>query len=445
MAVTLTIQGVYVNLADVTNMHFIKAVDAVDELSFDLHLPVTKDAVKIRPLQTIVNMTSDEGNFSGRVVNMELNQTDNGTINIVCEGAKGFLRDSWVFPGSAPPEEYIGEEPEEEENNENTENAQSNVVTRSVSAPEPIHYGTDLGALKKGTEFGVILSCLVRAHNAFVYPEFAITLPTVSYRIAHMLLKADLDLGGQTCFDAMETLAKEFSVEWDINSDNQLILSKKFGVLKGALKTGINLASVSRSEDASSVYTAILPLGGVGYDEKRLSLTGTPCNYFDYNTIHGSSVGHYENKNTGARSSPIVRNTLLNKLYGLRIKLVVYDDIVVNDPSEYRNARNDLVRKAQEECDQLASQSIQFNVSAFDFEATPIGGPGPELKVYNFYQVEDYITGINAVLRLTKKDYNFDDPLNPSLTFVLDDSKQDAYEYATIEDGKTQIEPKNPG
>lgn len=437
MAVTLSISDVSVDINDVTNMHFIKAVDAVDELSFDLHLPVTKSALNIRPLKTIVSMTSDEGNFYGRVVNLDLSQTDNGTMNVVCEGAKGFLRDSWVFPGSPPPEEYIGEEPEEEPNENNAE-------TRALrTAPEPIHYTTDLGALKKGTMLGVILSCLVTAHNAFVTPSFAITLSDMGYSRAVIPLKEDLDLSGSTCFDAMETIAKEFAMEWNINDDRQLIVTKKFGSLKGSLKTGVNLISVSRSEDASDIYTAILPLGGVGYDEKRLSLSGVPCNQYVSQSIRNLDAKNYAEANSGARYSPIVRNALLNNLYGLRIKLVVYDDIVVNDPSEYRNARNNLLRKAQEECDQLSKQSVTFSVSALDFDASPIGGPGPELTVYDFYQVEDYITGINAVLRLTKKDFNFDDPLNPSLTFALDDSKPYAYEPSIITDGKTKIEPKN--
>lgn len=444
MATTLSISDVPVNIDDVTNMHFIKAVDSVDELSFNLHLPVTKAAKNIRPLQTIVTMTSDEGDFYGRVVHLDLSQENNGTIGISCEGAKGYLRDSWVFPGSPPPSEYIGEEPIEpepelEENLEQTRAVKKNTRSSDPLPPEPVYHNVDLGALKKGTDLGVILSCLVTAHNAFVTPSFQITLGTSTYGYR---LKEDLDLGGKTCYEAMDTIAKEFAMEWNITEDRQLVMAKKFGSMKGKLKTGVNLSSVSRSEDASDIYTAILPLGGVGYDEKRLSLTGMACNHYSYGSILNTSVGTYAELNSGARSCPFVRNNLLYKLYGLRIKLVVYDDIVVNDPSEYRNARNNLLRKAQEDCDQLSKQAVTFNVKALDFEASPIGGPGPELKIYNFYQVEDYITGINAVLRLTKKDFNFDDPLNPSLTFVLDDSKQNAYETATIVDGYTKIEPK---
>lgn len=442
MATTLTISGVYVDIADVTNMHFIQAVDAVDELSFNLHLPVTSSAKNIRPLQTIVDMSSDEGSFHGRVVHLDLSQENNGTIGVSCEGAKGFLRDSWIFPGSPPPSEYIGEEPIEptESNVENVEVVQTRTTRSAITPlpPEPIHYTMDLGALKKGASLSVILSCMVTAHNAFVDPSFQITLGSSPGGY----LKEDLDLGGKTCYEAMDTLAKEFAMEWNISESNQLVMAKKFGSMKGKLKTGINLSSVSRSEDASDVYTAILPLGGVGYDEKRLSLTGKACNHYNYGSIKGTSVGAYEDKNTGARGCPYVKNNILYNLYGLRIKLMIYDDIVVNDPSEYRNARNNLLRKAQEDCDQLSKQAVTFNVKALDFYASPIGGPGPELKVYNYYQVEDYITGINAVLRLTKKDFNFDDPLNPSLTFALDDRKQGASEAATISDGFTNIIPK---
>lgn len=444
MAVTLSISGVTVDVDDVTNMHFIKAVDAVDELSLDLHLPVTKSALNIRPLKTLVTMTSSEGNFYGRVINIDLSQADNGTMNVVCEGAKGFLRDSWVFPGSPSPSEYIGEEPEEPEEQSGTnENSAQTVVVPSSGSPEPIHYDIDLGALKKGTRLGVILSCLVRAHNAFVGAGYQIILGDLG-GLSSSTLKEDLDLSGSTCFDAMETIAKEFAIEWDIKVDGErrLTVSKKFGSLKGTLKTGVNLSSVSRSEDASDIYTAILPLGGVGYDEKRLSLTRNPCNHYDYNSISTVTVGKYEDSNTGARNSPIVKNTLLCNLYGVRVKLVVYDDIVVNDPSEYCNARNDLLQKAQEDCDQLSKQSITFSISAFDFQASPISGPGPKLTVYDYYQVEDYITGINATLRLTKKDFNFDDPLNPSLTFALDDRKQNAGEPATIVNRITHIVPR---
>lgn len=451
MAVTtltiVTNGSIYVtpNISDVTSMHLIKAIDAVDELSFELHVPVTDGINTIRSLISQVYLTSDQGNFAGRVVQIDNQQSNDGTVTLRCEGAKGYLKDSWVFPGSEAPNEPI-EEPYEEPVEESSEEDILSNNTRSN--PEPGPSQIDLGALKKGDSLGHIISAIVSTHNAFVLPSFEIRYESLTYYLQSLRLTSDLDISGQTVYDAMNSIAEAFAIEWDIRWDGvstnlpKLYVSKKFGGFKGELKTGINLGSVSKTENAEDLYTAILPLGGVGYDGKRLSLSSVACNTYNSGSIYISSTKQYSDPTTGARMSPIVKNVELCKIYGVRIMMKIYDNIVVNAPEEFLNKRNELLEQAKIDCDDLSKRTITYSVSAFDFENLPVSGPGPELTVYDYYRIIDYVTGTNVVLRLNKKDIDFDNLINPSLDFVYDESKQDSSEPTIIEDGITPFRPE---
>ena len=426
---------VHFNLNEITNLHLISAVNAVDELSFDAHIPITQHLMKIHARKSKVFFISDQGNFSGCVAQVDLSQSDNGTVSYHCIGAKAYLQKSWVFPGSEAPDEP-SEEPVEE--------VQTN-VTRSNLEPGPQRI--DLGALKKGNALGSILSAVVSTHNSFVVSSERILLDTPTYYISTLTLKKDLELAGQNLYDAMNSIAEAFAIEWDIVWDGvltnypKLKVAKKFGKHMGELKTGLNLSSVSKTENATDIYTAILPLGGVGYDGKRLSLCSVACNNFNAGAIQTSSVKTYSDISIGARPSPVVKNMELVKLYGVQIKLMMYDNINVQTPEEWRNKRNELLEQAIVDCDALSQQTVSYSVNAFDFENADIPGIGPKLEIYNYYTVNDYITGINTELRLTKKDTNFDDILNPSLTFELDNRKENAAEPAIISNVMTPVRP----
>lgn len=427
---------VHFNLSEITNLHLITAVNAVDELSFDAHIPITQNLMKIHARKSKVFFISDQGNFSGYVAQVDLSQSDNGTISYHCVGAKSYLQKSWVFPGSEAPDEPA-EEPTEEE-------VQTN-VTRSNPEPGPI--SIDLGALKKGNTLGSIMRAVVATHNSFVVSSERIMLETPTYYIETLQLKKDLELAGQNLYEAMNAIADAFAIEWDVVWDGvttnipKLKVAKKFGKHAGELKTGLNLSSISKTENATDIYTAILPLGGVGYDGKRLSLCSVACNSFNAGAIQTSSVKTYSDISIGARPSPIVKNMELVKLYGIQIKLMIYDNINVQSPEEWRNKRNELLEQAIQDCDSLSQQTVSYSVNAFDFENADIPGIGPKLEIYNYYTVNDYITGINTELRLTKKDTNFDDILNPSLTFELDNRKENAAEPAIISNGMTPVRP----
>ena len=429
---TITISGgITFDNSMVTGLTYSRAIGAADTLSFTLHVPVISGQNKIKPYKTFVTMTADHESFSGRVINIDTTQQDNGTLVITCEGSMAYLHDSFVFPGSPAP---TGEEPEpepepEENNNENSE--ESNEPTRDVTVVVPGEGGNtnvtttfDLGTPKAGTTLNTLMSAVIHAHNAFI-SDPRLRMQDYITNSGHLKLVHDLTLEGLSLWDAMNKIAEDMGLEWYVNGTH-IMVDKKFGSYKGDLKTGVNLNSVSKTEDAGDIYTAILPLGGVGYDEKRLSLTSQPCNEYSAGAVLLGSIYNYTDFNIGSRSRPIVKNEELCNLYGARVQLKIYDNIVVNAPEEYHNKRDELLTQAQSDCEQLSKQTISINASAFDFANSPIGGPGPELSVYNYYKVDDYITGINTTLRLTKKEINYDDILNPSLTFALDDRKDTA-------------------
>lgn len=432
MSLTITLSTCSADADAFTGVHYVKAVDAIDELYFDLRIPLFRSQNMVRPYKTFVTMQSDNESFTGRVVSCEVSQTDNGILHVVCEGSQGYLKDSWVFPGSKDPAD------EEENVVDETTDSETNSIGDDpyhvwVNPGRGYHFGLhntkapnaskvfDLAYPQAGTTLTRILDALKNAHNGFV--PVSLRISTILTNCGNLILQHDLSIGGQTVYEAMNTVAKEFGVEWQMIG-SVVYVQKKFGTVKGTLKTGLNLNGFSKSEDAKDLYTAILPLGGVGYDEKRLSLSSKPCNAYAAGETSSGEIRGYLSPAIGSRARPYVKNEELVKLYGLRIKLVTYDDIVVNAPEEYKARRDELLSQALVDCEELAQQTISISASAFDFANTEIGGPGPELTVHDYYNVSDYITGTNMILRLVSKDINYDDILNPSLAFVLDDRKK---------------------
>lgn len=426
--------------------HSVKTA-GIDSLIFNVHFPASGHCNWIRPFCTMVTVTDGSGiEFHGRVTNVETTQENNGTKHVICEGEQGFLKDSFVFPGSKNPDAEPEPEPEPEENESENQESQSEtsnavdaVIIGGHSAYSPDYL--DIANLKAGTNVSDVLAALVRIHNAFTCAE--LHLDGYTLHPATIKIKNDIELAGKTVYEAMDAIAEDTGMEWRAgriySGVFKLEMAKTFGTTKGSLVTGLNLKSVTKEENLDDVYTAILPLGGYGYDEKRLSLSSFPCN--DDTKIVSINSGNflgYDDVDVGSRIRPYIKNTALVKKYGLRIKIVVYDDICVNDPTEFSAKRDELLKSAQKDVADLAKNIISFSADAFDFEASTIGGPGPELSVYNYYNISDYITGIDVKLRLIQKDTNYDDILNPTLTFELDD-RTNVAEPIAINGGRTII------
>lgn len=416
-----------------SSVRYIRSAGAIDELNFDIHLPIFKAQNLVRPYKTFVTMVDGNDEFHGRVVDIDTSQTNDGTMHVVCEGSAGYLKDSWVFPGSKDPNDEETGMQDETTPDEPAESSDPYAIVISAPGKGRCHPGNtnkpapnktkrfDLAYPGRGTPLSRMLDAVKNAHNAFV--GVSLRISTILCNCNNLVSQHDLSLAGSTIFDAMNTIADDYGVEWQMRG-SVMYVQKKFGTLKGDLKTGYNLNSFSKTEDAKDIYTAILPLGGVGYDEKRLSLSGKPCNSYAAGEMASASMMGYFNASSGSRGRPYIINEELYKLYGLRIKLTTHDDIVVNAPEEYKIKRDDLLAQAQVECEELSKQTISVSASAFDFHNSPIGGPGPELTVYDYYNVIDYVTSTNIVLRLVGKDTNYDDILNPTLTFALDDRKK---------------------
>ena len=85
----------------VSGIHHVVGVGAIDSLSFNIQYPASGHCDWIRPFCTLVEAyDGDELIFRGRVIDIDVSQADNGTKAITCEGEQGFLKDSFIFPGS---------------------------------------------------------------------------------------------------------------------------------------------------------------------------------------------------------------------------------------------------------------------------------------------------------------------------------------------------------
>lgn len=414
----------------ITDVHHVVQTKSIDSLSFKVHFPASGQCNWLRPFCTMVTATDSYGiAFRGRVYSVDVDQDNNGTKSVICEGEQGFLKDSFIFPGSKNPNE---------ETNENNNN--SNVVISGKSI-YPTEY-LDIANPKSGTAVSDILAALVRVHNAFT----STALHLDGYQLhgaSGAKIKNNLELAGKSVHEAMDLIAEDTGLEWRAGriygNGFKLEMAYTFGMVKGSITTGMNLKSISRSENLDGIYTAIMPLGGYCYDGKRLSLSSFPSNDdIKIVGIMGGNFLSYDDIDVGSRVRPFIKNTKLVSMYGLRIKIVIYDDISVSEPSEFASKRDELLKRAQKDVSELAKEIISFSADAIDFAASTIGGPGPELSVYNYYMVSDYITGINVKLRLTQKDTNYDDILNPSLTFEKDD-RTNVAEAIAIDGGRTII------
>lgn len=426
----------------ITGLQHSVQIGSIDSLTFTVHIPASGQCNWLKPYCTLVVAEDENGEliFRGRVKHLEVSQDDNGTKEVTCEGEQAFLKDSFIFPGSKNPDEEEPEPDPEEEGGDDEEEKYdpygrivngytkgyhwAKDITGEVNQPSIFNYGYfDIANLKRGTQVTRILEALVRLHNSFTPSEYHLEGYTLIQ--SSLVLKNDIELAGKTVYEAMDLIAEDTCMEWRAgriySGSFRLEMSKRFGTTKGDIKTGANLKSIHKTENMEGVYTAVLPIGGYGYDEKRLSLCSYPCNDSKIYSVRSGNFLGYDDIQVGSRVRPYIMNNKLVSMYGLRIKVVVYDDICVNDASEWAVKRDELLKAAQKEVADMAKDVIQFSADAIDFAASSIGGPGPELSVYDYYNISDYITGINVKLRLTQKDTNYDDIINPSLTFELDD------------------------
>lgn len=342
--------------------------------------------------------------FRGRILsaNPESDDTE-ASISVSCEGPLGYLRDSVIYGV------YV--ETTKEENGETVEN--------KVDARP-------------------LMSSWLTNHNNFVDDELKFNPYIQFYSDPNnenpeglYILKQSHSFDGVSTMDAISEILDDLGYECMITHQQTiphwtLHISPKFGYnAPDPIVTGLNLKSLSEEIDGSELVTSILPMGGVGYDEKRLMLgpvtMGMPISYLPYMPV-GSQGGDWYNESQGWYANMYVDNDDLVSKWGRHIGVMTFDDIVANDASEVKAKRIALRAKACENAAKLSDVEDEFDITAWDLYRA--GYEIGALTLHNTYTVRDTKLDITVAARLTKQEYDYDDILNSECTFTVKTEKE---------------------
>lgn len=201
-----------------------------------------------------------------------------------------------------------------------------------------------------------------------------------------------------TTLEAVETVCADAGLEWRVRYDDSsghylLDVSELFGTLsETVISVGKNLGSIRYTVDPSQLATRLIPLGGIGYNGKRLTI-----------------------RTVGGRDSIFIDRSDLIEKYGVICRKIVYDDIAVDDPQYFGERAAELYRRGVEDSNGLTEPAVTWEVSAIELARA---GYAPDIfRVGNFYRIIHPMLGADVTLRLVGKKTDYRNPQRSSLTF----------------------------
>lgn len=369
----------------------------------------------VQPGKTIALLTAGSFSMRGRVFSIGKGISENGSVTICVEDLRGFLRDSFIWYSNEPddyePEE--GEEPEEK------------------------------FRAKKGDNVIDLVAAIVTNHNTFMtitgclpYGRLSVGFET-SIQQQNPQLNSDLSLDGVSTYEALSMIFEDQGFEWDLinlTSNISITVQKKITNSSGGglICTGRNLKSASKSINVQETYTAILPLGGYGYNGRRITLSNIDFSspdaankLADDPTAIDRFVRKWDPESQemvdapdGERQGILAINTRLEEKFGLHIKAVCYDSAIANSDidDDLASIRAELVKLAKKDAEKLNNDIVEWSVNAVDLSSV-LGGASFN-SLYALYTIQDTINSISVTnCRLIKMHKDFDDQTNSTFTF----------------------------
>lgn len=369
----------------------------------------------VQPGKTIAMLSAGSFSMRGRVFSIGKGVSETGSVTICVEDVRGFLRDSFIWYSNEPddyePEE--GEEPEEK------------------------------FRAKKGDYVLTLVAAIVTNHNTFMtitdclpYGRLSVSFDS-SIRQQNPKLNSDLSLDGVSTYEALSMIFEDQGFEWDLislTSSISITVQKKIINSSGGglICTGRNLKAASKSINVQETYTAILPLGGYGYNGRRITLTNVDFSSSDASdklSTDPTAIDRLipkwdpERQETvdapdGEREGILAINSTLVTKFGLHIKAVCYDSAIANSDidDDLASIRAELVKLAKKDAEKLNNDIVEWSVDAVDLSAV-LGGASFN-RLYALYTIQDTINGISVSnCRLIKMHKDFDDPTNSTFTF----------------------------
>lgn len=339
--------------------------------------------------------------FRGRVTNLSPKTSDTTSeMAVSCEGPLGYLKDSICW-GT-----YV-----------------------NSSREDSLH-----NAQEQKTHFMSIMGPLIYSHNYQVAPELQFSISWSEPQNA----VSDSDKGYLTkshSFDGVNTLDVLLEILEDLDWECMvtysastphwtLHMTKRFGFyVSDPIVSGINLKSLNGDIDGTDLVTRVVPLGGVGYDEKRLMLNNT---WLGGPLIRSSDEApdYIINPSTNEYNAAYVDNDDLVSKWGPRIGVEIFDDIVANSEEEVKDKRPILRNKALEYVRKLSDVKTSFAATAYELNYTD--DEYSKLQLHNYYTIRDNIGDMTVQARLTKKEINYDNKLESESEFTVDSSDSGA-------------------
>lgn len=389
----------------ISNKKLIKEVNKADGFQFTVYPGDPMFDLLMTNKCSFVTAYDDVENevvFRGRITTLNPQSDGNeASKSVSCEGPLGYFRDSIVFGV------YV----------ENTKEENGETVPNKVY-------------------FGDVIANFITNHNKQVSPELQYDTAIQIYNPDPLnedfgILKESHNFDGVTTMDALCDILEDLDFECMVTYSYAhphwtLHISPKFGYhAPDPITTGLNLKSLSEDIDGSELVTSILPLGGVGYDERRLMLgpisMGDDLDYTPYMPI-GAQGGDWYNESQAWYAKMYVDNNTLVSKYGRHIGVEVFDDIVANAADEVKAQRIALRNKACESAAKLSDVEDEFDISVYDMYRA--GYPIGALVLFNTYTVRDTSLDITVEARFTKQELDYDNILESECTFTVKTEKE---------------------
>lgn len=259
----------------------------------------------------------------------------------------------------------------------------------------------------------VILQTLINAHNATVGANSprAFTIGDIS-AVASKYLTESIKFDYVTTLDALKKIFVEtFGAEIRtrrIGGVNYLDVGKFGSQSETVIKIGDNLQNIRASYSAASrIVTRLIPLGGVGYDGKRLTIEQAPDN---------TSGNIY------------IDNAEMRAKYGIHEGVMIVNDLV--KPNRYtpdiQRVSQQLYEIGVEAAAALSVPAVEITLSALDLQKLGLSGYSG-FALGNTHMTICPKLGIYNDLRITGLKRKLSSPQNTELTISTVNRARDKY------------------
>jgi hypothetical protein len=317
----------------------------------------------------VYDILAEKSIFRGRVASVDESMDENGlnTKSISCEGELAYLCDSVIF---------------------NYE-------------------------LASGVPSVNILRQLITNHNNQAISDNQFTVGEVE--VTGLPTYVNLAEGSST-YEAMKTIFEDtFKGEIRVRNENGKryidFTSTTFGVtVEQALRTKVNIKSMSKKYDISEIFSRIIPLSGEP-ETGHTRLTILP-----YTSTRPSDDDDYNKE--------YLENKALYETYGPIYKIVTFDDIKVTDDDpdpDHISTSGELYRAAVDWMNDYVFETESFEISALDLSF--IDEEFDRYESGNTYTILNPFLSILTTIRLIKTELELNTPYAPTLTFGSKDIK----------------------